>query len=190
MANLATQADLEDYLGRERDSLSVLAADRGLSVATSKITSYLGFDPAYTADDVELIRTRRGTRRFLLSVPKVSTVTLIEYKTWALWLPIDSSVYTWDPDGGVQFLWTLMLAFTFTDTVELRVTYNHGWSPIPEDMSNVCCDLAAVVMSSEPGVTGEALGGVRGYKVTYAPRDGLSADHKAVLAQYRQPPIA
>lgn len=188
MTLLASQGELEDYLGRSRGTLDTRAATKALSGATTKIVAHLGYDPTYIVNDIVLTRIRRGQRMFSLPVPNVRAVASIEERTnLSTWQTVDPVNYAWDEDGTVTVRW---YPWTWTDTMTLRITYSRGWQPLPAAMSDLACELAAGLLNTQPGISQEKLGGQRGYTVVYNSDTKLSDEQKSILAEFRQPAVA
>jgi hypothetical protein len=155
-----------------------------LNIASAMVREELQQDLDYVANDVQMLDPINGAWIFLPQMP-VMAVTLVEYldADGVTWLTADPSLYTVSlrlgiiaglPNLGTQWPKT---------PGSWRVTYSHGFNPIPDSLVGVCLGVAARTYSTPAGAESERIGG---YQVKYAMQaDGFSPLEKAVLDRYR-----
>lgn len=186
---IATQAQLESYLGRGAGTLNPLTASRVLSSASSKIEAFLGFDPTLQDEEI-IVRVQPGATRMWLPVPQVTAVALLEMRSFGNnWQAVDSDAYAWDPDGTIEFWGFVPYGSQSAHTpVAMRITYTRGWSPLPAGMVNVCLEMAsATIAVPVGGVTQQRIGN---WREDYDPKAAeLSDTQRAVLNRFRQPAL-
>lgn len=160
MASFAQPADLNTYTG---DTWDTNQAQTALNAATAIIQKTTGQTlSAVTGDKVILNPSPDGT----VMVPElpVTNVSLVEILTPDLttgtptWTSLDPSQYRWNTRGMVYLIQPVQTWPLQWDTV--RVTYDHGYSPIPDALFDVCLSVAARLVDNPYGYNSTNVGGV------------------------------
>lgn len=126
-----------------------------------------------------------GSLAETLLLPKnrlpVTGVTLVEELSGTDYVTLDADSYDWSPDG---YLIRRSLSCWTPRPLGVRVTYSHGYDPIPRDVAGVCLSLAGRLYTNpdNASIQSEQLGD---HHVTYTgATGGLSPAEEAVLRMY------
>jgi hypothetical protein len=187
---LATVAQLAATLQVTLDPADA-AAILQLATASGKIRDFLQQDITATAGDVVELDPLDGAYVILPQLP-VTAVSLVEMfvtdpVTGILtWTTADPTTYTVSkrlgmiaakPGYGVN--WP-------TDPETWRVTYDHGFTVVPDSLQGVCAAIAARAYASPAGVDLERIGG---YQAKYS-KDDFSPTEISTLTKYGRVGIA
>lgn len=182
MPDLATVPDLSAFAQLNLDPDDA-AATFLLKVASGMVRAYLQQDLSRTDNDIVLFDPV-GTLVELTNLPVLS-VSLVEITndSGSTWTTLDRSSYTLSRRAGI------IAARPFTgiqwpsDPESWRVTYSHGYDPIPDEIKGVVCGVAARAYSSPVGIDMERTGQ---RQVKYALESGgFSGLEQIVLDNYR-----
>jgi hypothetical protein len=169
MAALASLTDLELVAGFTPDAAR---ATRLLEMASAAVRRYTGRSFEYVADDEVVVRTNADCRLRLPNGP-VSALTAING-------PVGDDATDLE---DVDLLTVDALGFvsgTFT-CGGYTVTYTHGYDPIPDDVIDVVCQIAAHRLAGpSSGLASESLGD---WSASY--RDTAEVDILRPLDPYR-----
>lgn len=149
MASFASPSDLATLLRQDVDTAS---AQQALDLATGRIKSRTGQDFAAAAGDVIVLEGNNGLVR--LPQRPVTAVTLVE--TSGGYAPL---AYTAAPEGtmysriGAELTW---LGCSHWPAL-VRVTYDHGYATIPDDVRECCLELAREKYENPSGLGGETV---------------------------------
>ena len=187
---LATVDQLAAYL-QQPLAANDPSATLMLGIASAMVRDELQQDLDYVADDVVLLDPINGAFLTLPQMP-VTAVSMVEYWDLALtvpgWTTADPSTYTVSKRLGMLSLLPDLGVLWPTTPESYRVTYSHGFNPIPNGLVGVCLGVAARTYSTPAGAESERIGG---YQVKYAMQaDGFNPLEKVVLDRYRQGRIA
>jgi hypothetical protein len=183
--SLATVDQLAAYLQQPLSSGDP-SATLMLNIASAMVRDELQQDLDYVVSDVAVLDPINGTTIVLPQMP-VTDVTLLEYfdttQVPAVWVAADPTLYTVSLRTGI----VQALPYTGTSWPALpaswRVTYSHGFNPIPDGLVGVCLGVAARTYSTPAGAESEKIGG---YMVKYAMQaDGFTPLEKSILNRYR-----
>ena len=185
MVALATTDELAAVMARDLSATDLLRAERLLDIASAKVRTHTGqtFTKTTTTDTLP-VRNRK-VRLPQRPVVEVSAVT-----------DLNDIAVTFEWDGRN----VLELAAFDLDWFErearrsrlksVKVTYEHGYDPIPADVIGVVCDLAAAAMDTPPeqsGVQSETLGPFSMSSGSKYPGVLLTQAMKDSLAPYTAP---
>lgn len=111
----------------------------------------------------------------------VTAVSLVEELSGPDWVTLDATDYDWSADGYLTRRWWR----TWTDRPQgVRVTYSHGYNPIPREVAGICLSLAKRLYDNPDAtsVQSEQLGD---HHVTYqGATGGLSPLEETQLSAY------
>ena len=191
MADLATESQVVDALGRSLTTDEEFRLGWLLSRASAVVRSYAGqeFSPATAS---EVLRVRDG--RVTLTHEPVQSITSVT------WTAEDGTAgaatsYTFDGirtvtlDGAAHIIGT---AETAAGQGTVHVTYDHGHDSVPADVLGIVVDaVIRQLLAPGGGVAGLRYLAVGGVVETYSDQytSGqvfLTGDDKAVLDRYRR----
>jgi hypothetical protein len=186
METLATPTQLGLYIQEtiaENDPSALLYLD----IASGMVRDYLQLILDPVTDDVVELDPIDGSYVFLPELP-VTSVSLVETFDGSAWSTVDSVNYTVSTRLGIiaglpnqGIVWP-------SNPGTWRVTYSHGFAPLPSSILGVVLGVAGRAYSTPAGIDLERIGG---YQVKYAMEaDGFSAIEKKALARYVNPRIA
>lgn len=133
-----------------------------------------------TDDLVTCNPTPRGV--VLLPQLAVTAVTLVEYLDCDdAWQTLDPKFYRWGR-GRVYLVKRPDFWPRQDDTI--RVTYNHGYNPIPADLASVCVKLAARQIANPFEAQKLITGGIQAQFSSARGTGGFSESELMVLARY------
>jgi hypothetical protein len=161
-----------------------------LSVASGMVRDLLemqGFSVDPVANDVVLVDPINGAFLFLDGMP-VTDVTLVETFDGTVWTTADPLTYSVSKRTGVisALPWTGVQWPTNPET--WRVTYDHGFTTLPDSILGVVLGVAARAWTAPPGIDQEAQG-PRNVKYRME-SNGFTAIENRILAAYTNPRIA
>lgn len=175
MAQFATAEELAALLRTTFDASESVQADSILTLASGVVQGHLRQTVRQVVGDV-LVRRGTWDTRFRLPERPVTAVSVVSIGGTALtaddwYLQGDELVRTvgW---GG--------------PSVEVSVTYTHGYATIPDDIKAVVLQSAVRAWSNPSGIAQESL---EGYSITYARGNSgvvLFESEKAILDRYRR----
>lgn len=188
MADLATVADLNNFSQLALDPADPSAAYL-LKVASGMIRRYLEQDITAKAADVEYADPVNGQMVFLKQLP-VTAVSLVETSTdggvtWSTVLPAN---YTVSKRTGVVAAKPWTGINWGTDPESWRVTYDHGYATVPDELNGVCCSIASRFYATPVGIDMERTGQ---RQVKYSLESaGFTGAEAMVLSSFRNPRLA
>lgn len=178
MADFATPTDLRHYLGIAHDNLDMGRAKRLLTQSTAIVRGYCRqVIERVTAEAVTL--TGRGETTLLL--PEIPVISIASITEDAVAVSADDYDLM---DGGIlrriSGWWG-----SWTDPSTIVVTYTHGFSPLPQDVREVCLSVAGRGYThASPSTFGlDGLQEARGFPVSLF----LTAEEKDILMPYALP---
>lgn len=187
MASLATVAELADRLQTTIASgQPTTAAQAALDQASAAIRTYTHQTISAVADDVKTFGFARSygfnnyyfsTTLFLPQLP-VTAVASVVLNGRTL---VQDTDYSWDPPTGIlQRLNGWWDSAALVNTVV--VTYSHGYATVPDDVKDICMDLAGLGFQSKGDEPSEyTIGGYSERRPTPMLDDG----QKLILDAYR-----
>lgn len=157
-----------------------------LEIASDMVRDFLKQQLDQVTADVVVLDPINGATVKLPELP-VASVDLVEYLddtvTPPVWTTADPSTYTVARSTGIVAAkpWT---GICWPDEPESwRVTYTHGFNPLPSSLLGVVLGVAARAYSSPAGIELERVGG---YQVKYAVEAaGFSAIELITLNRYK-----
>jgi len=157
-----------------------------LDIASGMVRDYLKQQLDQATDDVVLLDPINGAYLMLPELP-VASVSLVEYLdasvSPAVWTTADPSTYTVSARLGMIAGSPGCGIYWPSTPASWRVTYTHGYSPIPSSLVGVVLGVAARAYSSPAGIELERIGG---YQVKYAVEAaGFSAIELITLNRYK-----
>ena len=179
---LATVDQLAAYL-QQPLAANDPSATLMLGIASSMVRDELQQDLDYVANDVAVLDPIDGAFLFLPQLP-VADVTLVE--TWdpdlLAWVTQDPTTYTVSTSlGAIAAIPGCGIVWPSTPG-SWRVTYSHGFNPIPDGLVGVVLGVAARTYSTPAGAESERIGG---YQVKYAMQaDGFKPLERKILGRY------
>lgn len=187
MADLATVADLNNFSQLGLDPADTSAAYL-LKVASGMIRRYLDQDITAKAADIELCDPVNGQMVLLKQLP-VTAVSLVETSTDGVtWTTVDPSNYTVSKRTGVVAAkpWTGIQ--WGSDPESWRITYDHGYATVPDELNGVCCSIASRFYATPAGIDMERTG-QRQVKYNLE-ASGFDPMERLMLSQFRTPRVA
>jgi hypothetical protein len=191
VAAFATVDELAEYTRKAIDSdAAVVSASRLLDVASAAIRSYCRQSFDLVTGDVVVLDDPAGLPGVLLPELPVLAVTSVETLSDGTWTALAADGFEWDSYGRVWLtgkapVWWPRL------TRSVRVTYNHGYASVPEDVKAVCLALAGRLYTNPLGLVSESIGN---YAVRYennrAAGVAFSDFELAILGNYRLVTVA
>jgi hypothetical protein len=189
-APLATVSQLGAYLQQNFSSTDPSAL-LVLQIASAIVRDHLNQKLTLTPGDVV---TLNPVYNQLVLLPELPVVVVSQLETYnsdtnpGVWSVINPLYYT------VSTLTGVVAAKPFTGVVwpsdpgSWRVTYDHGFTAIPDALMAVCVGVAARIYATEDGIDLERIGG---YQVKYqSDVDGFSPLQIKALARYVVPRVA
>lgn len=166
----------------ELDTATQTRIEMALDMASAEIRNGRRIFTAVNGDSQYVDGSGRPsflTPRDLLPVTTILSIQELRFDTLET---VDSGFYDWDEDGIVtlngrgHWFWT-------DRRRGLLVSYSHGYSVIPSEVSGICLAYAHRLYTnpSNQAVVSEQLGDAR---VEYVPGSGLQADEKESLRLY------
>lgn len=156
---LATPAQLGNFL-QETIASDDPVAIQYLADASAVIRDYLDMTVTAVSGDVET-RTPLSGSVFLKESP-IKAITLLEVlDTWSdVWQPVLTSDYRYDLETGeVWRNYRNHSGIRWSDERKSwRVTYDHGFDTVPDDLARVCYSLAGRFYATPAGVDQERQG--------------------------------
>lgn len=200
---LATTEDLEARLGRPLTAEEQARAEALLADATALVQGYTRQTFEFVPDDVITLRPV-GTLCRLPQRP-VTAVTLVVALSGVDTIPdltMPPGLWTWDGIDKVNILpvtsdtWVTLPEIWYTDLAETvntyRITYSHGYNPVPADVVAVVCAMVMRILLSPSPVEGLVQERIGQYSYglqqsTGAPGSSvrLTPDDKSTLDRYR-----
>ena len=159
LAPLATPAMLGNYLQQTISGTDPVAVQL-LAQSSAVIRRYLDMTVTQVSAGVEL-RTPRNGEVFLKEAP-ATAVSLLEVRDpWTgAWSTVPTTAYNVDLEEGIiarGFINTTGVRWP-TDDKSWRVTYDHGFATVPDDIAGVCVGVAARFYSTPAGIDMERTG--------------------------------
>lgn len=161
MAAFATPADLAAYLADSSwDESAALVALNG---ATAVIQNVTGQTIAAVAGDVVTLDPDPSGTVVLPQIP-VTAVARVEILVPApvagadTWVTLDPGTYRWNSRGLLYLTRGNWQWPNQWDSV--RVTYSHGYDPIPIELFTLCMDIAARTLDNPYKYNATSVGGV------------------------------
>ena len=186
MVALATPAQLGAFLQQplaDGDPTALLLLD----IASGMARDYLHAQLDAVTGDVVLLDPIDGAFIFLPELP-VTAVTLVETFDGTAWTTADPATYTVSKRLGIISALPGTGVTWPTNPETWRVTYSHGYSPVPMTIVGTVLGAAARAYSSPAGVDSEKIGG---YSVKYSMETGgFTPSEKRALDRYVNPRIA
>jgi hypothetical protein len=198
---LATVADLEDAMVRDRGSLNVNAATLALRRASARVRRYTRQDLSFVADDT--IEVPGGTQ--VLTVPQWPLVVDDNHPLQVTELADFSGIewqaeehrdysrlgneltrgYPWQaPSRLMGYPWNRALGVW---APKVRLTYSHGYTELPDDILDVVLGLATMNMTNPEGLRQVVIDDyTRVYAAETIGNAQLTKDQKADLRPYRR----
>lgn len=186
MDPLATVPDMASYVQGGPIAPDDPSALLYLRLASSAVRGYLRSPVSQVVADVQVLDPLEAGGVALPDGP-VTEVTAVECLIDCTWTDVTNRVTISKAKGlirpapGVYDVRWPWLDETW------RVTYTHGYSPIPDDIVTVTAQLAGEAYSNAAGIDQLQTGFER---VTYSQIPGLTDLQKAALAPYVNPVIA
>jgi len=171
---LADPADLAAWLPVGPEDPKLLAA---LAAASSRFRGAVRHPVTPVAGDV-MVLDGGGRSSILLPAAPVTAVSEVLLDGEPL---VDGTDYAWSADGFLRRLGGTV----WPDRLRcLRVTYSHGYDPVPEDIQEVVIDQARVLYAVKAGVQTVQAGGIT---TTFGAQAavGVSAQWSAMVKKYR-----
>lgn len=190
-APLATVAQLAAYLQQplaDNDASGLLY----VQIASAMVRDYLQQTITSVTGDVVLVDPIPGYGfSILLPEMPVTAVTLVETLDDSVipsvWTTADPTTYTVSLPLGVVAAKPYTGVTWPTDPGYWRVTYNHGFTAVPDGLSGVVVSVAAREYASPAGVDLERVGG---YQVKYSIGGGFTDLEQKILNRYLLPRVA
>lgn len=186
MAALASIDDLAKVMRRGLDAGDRVRATRLLEIASQRVRTFVGLEFTEATTTVTVPVRNRRARLPQRPVTAVAAVTD----------PNDNPVaYEWNGRQVVDLAPAVLNEFELnmwrTGLRSVKVTYTHGWAPIPDDVVGIVCDMVAAALDSPPedvGIQSETIGP---YSIStgsqYPGGVRLTQSMKDALLPYMQP---
>lgn len=182
---LATIDDLADRMQRTLSDNEAIRADALLRDASASVRAYTRCDFLAATGDTVRVRVKNGKARLPNGpVTAVSSITDMNGNdltfTWYGGDVIDltaTPLNVWEING-----WS-------TSQQWLDVTYDHGYSTVPDEVVKIVCRIAATALDSPAEDAGTQSESIAGYSYTrgvVAAAGGLFESEKAELDAYRR----
>lgn len=183
---LASASDLATLTGLAEDD-PILAL--GLRRASSAIRAYTQQTITAVSNDVQTLIG--GRIQLTLPERPVTAVTTVKDVSWpGISFTINSEFWRWDGSDQIRIVgfWTPPVLESPVATGcwpdLLEVTYSHGWSAVPDDLEDVCLELAVRKIANPEAMRSERIGS---YSYTVATAAGEFTDlEQKVLNRYRR----
>lgn len=154
MAPFCTIADLEAFLQQSIPAAKIASANRAIDEATASIQNYCNQVLETVAGDAIVLDCEGGRKIFLPQLPVTAVTSVYE----------DGDLLAAGADEDYQLGQYGILHRVGRDWATgiqiIQVTYDHGYSTIPQDIVDVCTRMAA--RAYQAGLKAEALAGVAG----------------------------
>ena len=175
MASFATPAELATFLGLP--SVDTPRAQQYLDDATALIRE--ATDQFISSVDNEVILLGSLDRDILI-LPERPVRAVDVVKVDGVTLAADN--YTFTTSG---FLQRVKGAETWLATsIGIEVTYDHGFTTVPDDIKSICRASAARALTRNEGGTAEAMGGTFMQTAGFSPQVFLTTGERMALASY------
>jgi hypothetical protein len=182
--SFATPDDLNNYLlGSGGTAVNVDRAQQVLNQATADIQSWTHQNLFPVAAETVTVDPFDTGSVYLPELP-VTGVSTVEYLDGSnVWQTLDPSYYRWNGKRGQVYLiarapyWPWQL-----DTI--RVTYDHGYATIPNDLAGLCVRLAARQVANPYDAQSMVTGGIQMRFSGTRGTDGLKDTELAILGKY------
>ncbi len=196
----ATVAELSDILHVEIDPEDA-QANQALIDATAMVRSYTRQTLSFVEGDEVTIDGHYNRDLALPEMPIIDVTQVVEINPWSNEdeTTLDTTDYRWSEAVLHR------LSRTFSDGFQnVRVTYDHGYDPLPDDLRAATLQIAARLYSSNASSAGSTLGGplrvqsetIGGYTyrnewdsagtATVVATQGLTAAETLMLDRYRR----
>ena len=165
MDPFSTPETLASFMQRDLDTDTATIA---LTIASGAIRRYLkGQEITAHADDVITLNPQptlwpipgQGVK---LPQNPVTAVTLVETTPDGLaapaWVTADPTQYVVDTANGWVVLRDGIGVIWPYEPGNVRITYSHGWTDLPDGLEGVCLNAAARLVNFNPGIQSEKLG--------------------------------
>lgn len=183
-APLATVADLAAFTREELDDDDA-SATLALSVASDAVRAWLGYDVT-KANSVVTLDPVNGSFIVLPQHPVIS-VELVEILQNGVWVTLTADQYTVSRAlGMISGLPGLGIRWPGRPET-WRVSYTHGYDPVPAALQGVVLGIAARWLANPAGLKTERIGG---YTSTFSPEAGFTPMETHVLRRFALPVIA
>lgn len=181
MADMLAEPDeLRTFIGR--DDLDDAHATLALTLATGLVQNACRQRLVAVADDVAVLTPERRPYLLLPERP-VTAVTTVEATNYGdtAWQELDAT--RWQlVNGNGALMYDVGLDWDFPN---VRVTYDHGFAVIPEDLRAVVLGIAMRTVTNPNGVRSEQIGSYS-YTLATGSTDGLTVYERDVCNRYRQ----
>jgi hypothetical protein len=181
---LATPAQLGNFLQQTIDPADPVALQL-LAQASALIRRYMDMTVTAVAGDVERC-SPVGNSVFLKEAPITAISQLELLDPWAgTWTTVQTTDYDYDLDTGEVYRGYVNNTGVRwpTDRRSWRVTYDHGFATVPDDIAGVCYGVAARFYTTPAGIDSERTGQ---RQVKYDLRnDDFTALERMILDGYR-----
>lgn len=182
-SDLITVAELAEYT-----QLPLLDTDQSalflIKVASNMVRDYLHQDLYFVASDIAYCDPLNGQVVLLEQLPVVRVVQ-VEYTadSGVTWVVAPAGSYTVSRRTGVVAAKPFSGTPWPSDPESWRITYDHGFNPIPDTIKGVVCEVAGRIYASPIGVDLERIGQ---RQVKYAVEtEGLSPLMQVALDHYK-----
>lgn len=190
MTNLATPADVQARLGRALNATEDARVDALLTDASAAVRAYTDQQFTEVTDDEIFLHPQRAV--VILPQRPVNDVTAVQ--------DTDGNDYpfTWHTGdrlylsaSGADIRLDLNLTAGSVPS-PVAVTYDHGYTVIPDDIVAVVCGVVLRSLGRTPLESGVMQQAIAGYSETIGPVGaagpvGFLTEEKAVLDRYRRP---
>lgn len=202
MESLATVDDLEARIGRELTPEEAARAEALLADASALVRGYTGRDFGLVEDD-EITLRPVGTRVRLPQRP-VHTVSRVVATGGSDAVPdvaLPVGAWTWDGIDQVDIWppdtsWLLSLPETWADGTLVdtyRVTYTHGYDPVPADVVAVVCAMVLRTLLAPSPIAGMVSERIGQYTYQLQQASGsvgatvaMTTEDRTALTRYRR----
>lgn len=185
---IASYTDVVDRLGRALTSEETAKVQALLIDATSSVVAYAG-QTFVSAETTALLPIRNREVR-LPQRPVTAVASVVDQFANVLpfiWITGDSTVTlassTWINAYELNLL-------PWTRVSKVNVTYTHGFSPVPDDVIGIVCQIVARSLGTSAAEDGLSSETIAGYSYTRSAESlagafGLLPDEKRILDRYR-----
>lgn len=187
-SDLITVAELADYT-----QLPLLDTDQStlfiIKVASNMVRDYLHQDLYFVASDIAYCDPLNGQSVFLDQLP-VARVLTVEYSvdSGVTWVIPPATSYTVSRRTGIVAAKPYSGVPWPSDPESWRITYDHGFNPIPDTIKGVVSEIGGRIYASPIGVDLERIGQ---RQIKYAVEStGLSPLMQIALDHYKVTRIA
>lgn len=178
---LALIEDLASKLGVDIDAYDE-QAERAIQDASAFIRAYTGQEiTEHLEDEVELI----GNWKNELQLPQLPVIAVedvvVRYGGSDTFYDVETTSYTFDRRGRL----IKRGGYWGGSQGIVRLTYDHGYEVVPDDIEAVCLAIAARFYRNPSGFESETIGQYSYRFGDAAPAAGLSTYEQSVLQNYR-----